>query len=325
MNKSPSLKIPPSMQAMVNILNFRLAPSSISGVAPVQALSAVERATIAAIQQYPKEDLKQIVRFLAGGNSVYDVFLHVKFPNEPDFALLRRIREEISRSGRTNILIYGVYHELFAWIAADVRQPEFFLLAFELLQGFIPRADPMELHFVATFMANAFLNDSRLILTEAVYTSIINFLCSSRKMGIDFTGVFRLFSIKVLHELPALELPFLKLCEQFMLERRPYLQLSGEDNFVSVLSGLLDSLKLSALQFLTKAGGLPLPIVPEMESLFQALPMGILNFLKSTTLQNGFYEPDQEPSLSLDINPLDCRFITSPRMTYDCSDFVTEL
>jgi hypothetical protein len=177
---------------------------------------------------------------------------------------------------------------------------------------------------VATVLTNSFLNDSRLILTEGVYTSIVTFLSSSRKIGIDFAGVFRLFSIKIFHELPALEPPFLKLCEQFMLERRPFLQLSGEDNFISVLSGLLDSLKLDALQFLTRAGGLPLPNVPDMQSLFESLPIGILNFLKGTILRNGAYSPDQEPSLSLEIRPLDYQLITSPQMTFDHSDFVPQ-
>jgi hypothetical protein len=202
-------QVPPSITTLVGILNFRLSPSTISGVAPVQALSQVERATIAAIQQYPKDQLKQIVRFLADGNPVENVFKTVKFPNEPDLDLLMRLHQEVSRSGLTDILIYGVYHEIFAWVAADTRDPIFFVTSIKLLRSFLSRGDPLELNLVARLLIGAFLNDPTLHLTEPIHTSIVGFLDSSRKLSADFAPVFNKLAVKVLEELPAIQQPFL--------------------------------------------------------------------------------------------------------------------
>jgi hypothetical protein len=175
MRQSVSQKVPASITTLVGILNFRLSPSTISGVAPVQALSPTERATIAGIQQYPKDQLKQIVHFLADGNPVENVFKAVKFPNAPDLDLLMRLHQEVSRSGTTDILLYGVYHQIFAWVAAETRDPIFFITSVKLLHHFLPRGNPLELNLVARLLIGAFLNDSTLHLTEPIHTTIIGF------------------------------------------------------------------------------------------------------------------------------------------------------
>jgi hypothetical protein len=52
-----------SVMALIGILNFIFSPSTLVGVAPVQALTSIESTTGGAIQLYSKAELKQIVRF----------------------------------------------------------------------------------------------------------------------------------------------------------------------------------------------------------------------------------------------------------------------
>jgi hypothetical protein len=60
MQKTQGTTISPSVRTLIGILNFRLSPSTIVGVAPVQALTSIERATIGAIHHFSKAELKQI-------------------------------------------------------------------------------------------------------------------------------------------------------------------------------------------------------------------------------------------------------------------------
>jgi hypothetical protein len=272
-------RISPSMKVIVGILNFQLRPATIIGVAPVQALTNVERAVIDTIHQCNKDDLKKIVRELADGKPVDDTFTIVTFPNPPHPELLTQIHNEVFHSGVTHILIYGLYHEVFAWLAASEPTFEFFMVSMHLLSAFIPRTDPMELNLVARMAINAFLRDSSLTLTDEVYTSIINFIKASRHIGIDFTKVFRRFAQRVLSDLPRMQKGFLEICAVFISEARPFVQLSGDDSFASVLGDLINALNLGAINLLCLAGSLQLPIFPEMITQFEAIPGGVLRLL----------------------------------------------
>jgi hypothetical protein len=117
----------------------------------------------------------------------------------------------------------------------------------------------------------------------------------------DFAPVFNKLAVKVLEELPAIQQPFLQLCENYFQVKRPFLQIAGADTFLAVIDPLINSLGLNAIQFLSLAGASPSGPYPELQARFEAIPLAILTFLRRSNVKskNGVFPVDEAGDLPL--------------------------
>jgi hypothetical protein len=319
---SDSISSPPirtysaEIKTLVGVLNFRLSPSTLSGVAPIQSLAPIERSIIFATKQYTKEELMQVARCLADGHETDVVLRRVKFPNPPDHGLLVKIREAILKSGVTDIIIYGVFHQIFAWIACEQRDPEFVALALRIVTFFVHRADATEMDVMLRLLINAVLGDIGLDFSEKIYQAAIAHIAVNTHLTAEFAPTFRAFAIRVLASRLPQRGAFLRACREFVTHPRPWLVVK---TFVGLFRVYIELLDRPAIDFICFVGGVETQIGPEVRGCFEILPRALLALVKSGTPVHGFFEPDEAPELALVPPVLECVFLSHSKMVFNSS------
>jgi hypothetical protein len=309
--------IPPSVKSLVNILNFRLTPSLVSGVAPIQSLSPGERAVISQLKQYTLDELRQVIVYLTNGNDTYRVFQIVTYPNSPNRALLTRIYEDIFRNGLSDVLMYGAFHEMFAWIAASAIDIDFFATSFFLLNNFVTHADPLELSVVAELLIDAYLHQPNFEMSSALLGAIHSHVMSNPNLPASFSHVFRSFAVHALQS--PVHTTFLRSCEDLAIAKRPFLILTDDDAFTELITPYVKDLDEIAIEFLCLVGSLAIPVSTSTRDCFEALPMAIYRLVSSVEPKHQFFEKDLDALLTFVAPSLHCEFEVESRMVFNSS------
>jgi hypothetical protein len=291
----------------------------INGVAPVQALTPVERAIVFSMEQYSRDQLVQVGRFMADNNSPDSVFERVKFPIQPDLPLLSQIRDTTTTSELTDIIVYGTFNQIFAWISSQNRDPDFFHTALRVLNGFIRRAEPAEIDLVVCMLITAFLNDPKLQLTDEIYDAIMSHIAADYHLSGALAPTFRALAARVMASQLTKRNEFLGICRDLVNASRPFILLTGRGSFMSLFPCHIEVLDRRAVEFLCFVGALRIPISSEVQTCFEVLPRAILAFVEASDPLHAYFRPDETPPLVLAPPTLDCRFLTGSRMTFNAS------